>query len=76
MTLAEVWWLFETVQYRHRSTAERCVSEWKQHRAVAGRHDKRDYVFNGTLAVAEIVDKRARHHQALMTLACLRLWLP
>ncbi|MFI1769032.1 hypothetical protein ACH41H_44345 [Streptomyces sp. NPDC020800] len=28
---------------------------WKQYRAVASRYDKRDYIFNGTLAVTAIV---------------------
>ncbi|MFI6350782.1 IS5/IS1182 family transposase, partial [Streptomyces sp. NPDC050560] len=27
-------------------------------------------------AIATRYDKRARHYQALVTLACLRLWLP
>ncbi|MEW2426342.1 transposase, partial [Streptomyces nigra] len=27
-------------------------------------------------ALATRYDKRARHYQALVTLACLRLWLP
>ncbi len=43
---------------------------------MASRHDKHHYVFNGTLAVSAIADKRARHYQVLVTLACLRLWLP
>ncbi|MFE4019612.1 transposase [Streptomyces sp. NPDC059101] len=46
---------FDKTQYRRRSAVERCVSKWKQHRAVASRYDKRDYIFNGTLAVAAIV---------------------
>ncbi|MFD5704600.1 IS5 family transposase [Streptomyces lasiicapitis] len=46
---------FDRAQYRRRSAAERCVSKWKQFRAVATRYDKRDYVFNGTLTVAAIV---------------------
>ncbi len=46
---------FDKTQYRHRSAVERCVSKWKQYRAVASRYDKRDYIFNGTLAVAAIV---------------------
>ncbi len=47
--------VFDKAQYRHRSAVERCVSKWKQYRAVASRYDKRDYIFNGTLAVAAIV---------------------
>ncbi|WP_326771257.1 hypothetical protein [Streptomyces sp. NBC_01445] len=31
------------------------MSKWKQFRAVAGRYDKRDYIFHGTLTVATIV---------------------
>ncbi|MEV4744677.1 IS5/IS1182 family transposase, partial [Streptomyces sp. NPDC049555] len=27
-------------------------------------------------ALATRYDKRARHYQALVTIACLRLWLP
>ncbi|OKI01252.1 transposase [Streptomyces sp. CB02923] len=46
---------FDTAQYRQRSAVERCVSKWKQFRAVASRFDKRDYTFNGTLTVAAIV---------------------
>lgn len=42
-------------QYRRRSAAERCVSKWKQNRAVATRYDKRDYIFNGTLTVTAIM---------------------
>ncbi|WP_442816646.1 IS5 family transposase [Streptomyces sp. NBC_01304] len=45
---------FDKDQYRHRSAVERCVSKWKQFRAVASRYDKRDYIFNGTLTVAAI----------------------
>jgi transposase len=46
---------FDKAQYRRRSAAERCVNKWKHFRAVATRYDKRDYVFNGTLAVAAIM---------------------
>ncbi|WP_371239320.1 IS5 family transposase [Streptomyces pimonensis] len=45
---------FDKTQYRRRSAVERCVSKWKQYRAVASRYDKRDYIFNGTLAVTAI----------------------
>lgn len=31
------------------------MNKWKQFRAVATRYDKRDDVFNGTLAVTAIV---------------------
>nr|WP_109278685.1 IS5 family transposase [Streptomyces orinoci] len=46
---------FDQAQYRLRNTVERCVSKLKQHRAVATRYDKRDYIFHGTLATAAIV---------------------
>lgn len=46
---------FDKAQYRRRTAVERCVSKWKQYRAVASRYDKRDYIFNGTPAVAAIV---------------------
>ncbi|MBF6047904.1 transposase, partial [Streptomyces sp. NRRL B-1677] len=46
---------FDRDQYRKRNTVERCVSKLKQHRAVATRFDKRDYIFHGTLATAAIV---------------------
>lgn len=46
---------FDKAQYRRRSAVERCVNKWKQFRAVATRYDKRDYIFNGTLAVTAIV---------------------
>lgn len=46
---------FDRAQYRRRNAVERCVSKWKQYRAVATRFDKRDYLFNGTLTVAAIV---------------------
>lgn len=46
---------FDKAQYRRRSAVERCVSKWKQYRAVASRYDKRDYIFNGTLTVTAII---------------------
>ncbi|WP_373307119.1 IS5 family transposase [Streptomyces longisporoflavus] len=46
---------FDRAQYRRRSAVERCVSKWKQFRAVASRYDKRDYIFNGTLTITAIV---------------------
>ncbi|MFJ8098219.1 transposase [Streptomyces griseofuscus] len=39
---------FDKTQYCRRSAVERCVSKWKQHRAVASRYDERDYIFDGT----------------------------
>ena len=38
--------------YRHRSDIERAFNKLKQHRAVATRYDKRDYVWPGTVGVA------------------------
>ncbi len=46
---------FDSDQYRRRSAAERCVSKWKQFRAVASRYDKRAYIFHGTLTVTAMV---------------------
>lgn len=46
---------FDHEQYRRRNTIERCIGKLKQHRAVATRYDKRDYIFNDLLATAAIV---------------------
>lgn len=45
---------FDRERYKQRNTAERCFNKLKQHRAVATRYDKRDYVHNGTIEVASI----------------------
>lgn len=45
---------FDAESYRDRNTAERCFNKLKQHRAVATRYDKRDYIYQGTLDVASI----------------------
>ena len=45
---------FDPDRYKQRNTAERCINKLKQHRAVATRYDKRDYVYNGTIEVASI----------------------
>lgn len=37
------------------SGAARCVSKWKQCRAVATRYGKRDYIFNETLTATAII---------------------
>ena len=46
---------FDKAWYRRRNAAERCAGKWKQHRAVATRYDKRDYIFTGTLTVTAIM---------------------
>jgi transposase len=46
---------FDAAQYRRRHAVERCISKWKQFRAVASRYDKRDDIFTGTLTVAALV---------------------
>ena len=45
---------FDTEIYKRRNTAERCFNKLKQHRAVATRYDKRDYIYHGTIEVASI----------------------
>jgi transposase len=46
--------VFNATVYKLRNTAERCFNKLKQHRAVATRYDKRDYVYNGTVEIASI----------------------
>lgn len=45
---------FNPVAYRDRNVVERAIAKLKQHRAVATRYDKRDYVWRGTVDVAAI----------------------
>jgi transposase len=40
--------------YKQRNTVERSFCKLRQHRAVATRYDKRDYVWRGTVDVASI----------------------
>jgi transposase len=40
--------------YRQRNTVERAFCHLRQHRAVATRYDKRDFVWRGTIDVASI----------------------
>jgi transposase len=45
---------FDAEVYRHRNTVERAINKLRQHRAVATRYDKRDFVWRGTIDVATI----------------------
>jgi transposase len=45
---------FDAAAYKQRNTAERAFGQLRQHRAVATRYDKRDYVWRGTVDVASI----------------------
>jgi transposase len=45
---------FDPVAYKQRNVVERAFCQLRQHRAVATRYDKRDYVWRGTIDVASI----------------------
>jgi transposase len=45
---------FDALAYKQRNTVERAIGKLRQHRAVATRYDKRDYVWRGTIDVASI----------------------
>jgi transposase len=45
---------FDAAAYKQRNTAERAFCKLRQHRAVATRYDKRDFVWRGTVDVASI----------------------
>jgi transposase len=45
---------FDPGAYRQRNTVERAFGKLRQHRAVATRFDKRDFVWRGTVDVASI----------------------
>ena len=45
---------FDADAYRQRNTVERAFCQLRQHRAVATRYDKRDFVWRGTVDVASI----------------------
>jgi transposase len=45
---------FDQDACKKRNTVERAIGKLRQHRAVATRYDKRDYVWRGTIDVASI----------------------
>jgi transposase len=45
---------FDATAYKQRNTVERAFCKLRQHRAVATRYDKRDYIWRGTIDVASI----------------------
>jgi len=45
---------FDADLYKQRNTVERAINKLRQHRAVATRYDKRDFVYRGTVDVATI----------------------
>lgn len=45
---------FDAKTYRQRNTVERALNKLKNHRAVATRYDKRDYIYRGTIDAASI----------------------
>lgn len=45
---------FNPATYKHRNVVERAINKLRQHRAVATRYDKRDFIFRGTIDVASI----------------------
>lgn len=45
---------FDPEAYKQRNIVERAFSQLRQHRAVATRYDKRDFVWRGTIDVASI----------------------
>jgi transposase len=45
---------FSPAAYKQRNIVERAFGKLRQHRAVATRYDKRDYVWRGTIDVASI----------------------
>jgi transposase len=45
---------FDPERYKDRNVVERCINKLREHRAVATRTDKRDFVYRGTIDVASI----------------------
>jgi transposase len=45
---------FDSQAYRQRNVVERAINKLRQHRAVATRYEKRDYVYRGTIDAAAI----------------------
>jgi transposase len=45
---------FDAEAYKQRNTVERAFSKLRQHRAVATRYDKRDFVWRGTVDIASV----------------------
>ena len=45
---------FDPAAYKQRNVVERAFGRLRQHRAVATRYDKRDFVWRGTVDVASI----------------------
>jgi len=45
---------FDAELYKQPNTVERAINKRRQHRAVATRYDKRDFVYRGTVDVAAI----------------------
>jgi transposase len=46
--------VFDAAAYKQRNTVERAFCQLRQHRAIATRYDKRDFVWRGTIDVASI----------------------
>jgi transposase len=45
---------FDAAAYKQRNVVERAFCQLRQHRAVATRYDKRDFIWRGTVDVASI----------------------
>ena len=46
--------VFDSAAYKQRNVVERAFCQLRQHRAVATRYDKRDFIWRGTIDVASI----------------------